>query len=87
MTQPPQFPEPEHTGVVADAPRGNWVDTLAPGWSRPYLRLSRADRPDLPVTRRPRVAILATGDELVPPGTSPGPDQIIASNSAKPAVF
>jgi molybdopterin molybdotransferase len=29
---------------------------------------------------RPRVAILATGDELLPPGSSPGPDQIIASN-------
>jgi 4-hydroxybenzoate polyprenyltransferase len=29
---------------VADA-TGNWVDTLAPGWSRPYLRLSRLDRP------------------------------------------
>jgi molybdopterin molybdotransferase len=41
-----------------------------------------ANRPELSVTRRPRVAILATGDELVPPGTSPGPDQIIASNSA-----
>jgi molybdopterin molybdotransferase len=36
----------------------------------------------LPVRRRPRVAILATGDELVPPGGDPGPDQIIASNSA-----
>ena len=34
----------------------------------------------LPVIRRPVVAILATGDELVPPGTSPGPDQIISSN-------
>lgn len=34
----------------------------------------------LPVHRRPRVAILATGDELVPPGGDPGPDQIIASN-------
>jgi 4-hydroxybenzoate polyprenyltransferase len=45
MTQTPQFPEPERAGVVADAPRGNWVDTIAPGWSRPYLRLSRADRP------------------------------------------
>ena len=32
-------------GVVADAAKGNWVDTHAPGWSRPYLRLSRADRP------------------------------------------
>ena len=32
-------------GQVADAVRGNWVDTLAPAWTRPYLRLSRADRP------------------------------------------
>lgn len=32
-------------GTVADAPRGNWVDTLAPAFARPYLRLSRADRP------------------------------------------
>ncbi|QWG17624.1 4-hydroxybenzoate octaprenyltransferase [Bradyrhizobium sediminis] len=29
---------------VADA-TGNWVDTRAPSWSRPYLRLSRLDRP------------------------------------------
>jgi 4-hydroxybenzoate polyprenyltransferase len=29
---------------VADA-TGNWVDTWAPSWSRPYLRLSRFDRP------------------------------------------
>ena len=35
----------------------------------------------VPVTRRPVVAIIATGDELVMPGTDPGPDQIIASNS------
>ena len=34
----------------------------------------------LPVHRRPRVGILATGDELVPPGTVPGPGQIIYSN-------
>ncbi|HVX91714.1 MAG TPA: 4-hydroxybenzoate octaprenyltransferase [Xanthobacteraceae bacterium] len=32
------------SGRVADA-TGNWVDTLAPAWSRPYLRLSRLDRP------------------------------------------
>jgi len=36
----------------------------------------------LPVRKRPKVAILATGDELVRPGTEPGPDQIIASNHA-----
>lgn len=35
----------------------------------------------VPVTRRPEVAIIATGDELVAPGETPGPDQIIASNS------
>jgi 4-hydroxybenzoate polyprenyltransferase len=29
---------------VADS-TGNWVDTRAPSWSRPYLRLSRFDRP------------------------------------------
>ncbi|MCB1520609.1 MAG: molybdopterin molybdotransferase MoeA [Hyphomicrobiaceae bacterium] len=40
----------------------------AMGWSR------------LPVRRRPKVAILATGDELVPPGETPGPDQIVSSN-------
>ena len=38
-------PTPQVTATVADAPRGNWVDRLAPpGW-RPWLRLSRADRP------------------------------------------
>jgi molybdopterin molybdotransferase len=34
----------------------------------------------VPVHRRPRVAILATGDELVPPGSAPGPGQIVHSN-------
>jgi molybdopterin molybdotransferase len=36
----------------------------------------------VPVRRKPRVAILATGDELVDPGGSPGPDQIFGSNNA-----
>jgi 4-hydroxybenzoate polyprenyltransferase len=31
-------------GRVADS-TGNWVDSLAPVWARPYLRLSRLDRP------------------------------------------
>lgn len=35
----------------------------------------------VPVARRPRVAILATGDELVPPGAAPRPDQIFESGS------
>jgi 4-hydroxybenzoate polyprenyltransferase len=36
---------PETAGQVSDAVKGNWVDHLAPEWTRPYLRLSRADRP------------------------------------------
>ena len=41
MTQSGKSPE----GQVADAVKDNWVDRLAPAASRPYLRLSRADRP------------------------------------------
>ena len=40
-----------------------------------------ANYPSLEVARRPKLAVLATGDELVPPGTELGPDQIVASNS------
>lgn len=35
----------------------------------------------VPVTRRPVVALISTGDELVMPGETPGADQIIASNT------
>jgi molybdopterin molybdotransferase len=45
------------------------------------------DYPLVPVTRRPRVAILATGDELVAPGDPMRPDQIVASNSFGLAAF
>jgi 4-hydroxybenzoate polyprenyltransferase len=34
----------DSTGRVADA-TGNWVDSLAPSYTRPYLRLARLDRP------------------------------------------
>lgn len=40
-----------------------------------------ANHPALNVVRRPLVAIIATGDELLPPGSTPGPDQIISSNA------
>ncbi len=43
MTDRPETPEAQ-TGVVADS-AGNWVDTMAPAVTRPFLRLSRADRP------------------------------------------
>ena len=41
MTQSDKSPE----GQVADAVKDNWVDHDAPAATRPYLRLSRADRP------------------------------------------
>ncbi|SMP20211.1 4-hydroxybenzoate octaprenyltransferase [Shimia sagamensis] len=43
MADTPAKEDPK--GQVSDAVKGNWVDHLAPAWSRPYLRLSRADRP------------------------------------------
>ena len=53
-------------------------DVLDPG----RLTVAAAtNHAELTVYARPRVALLATGDELVPPGTPPGPSQIIASNT------
>ncbi len=47
-----------------------------------HLTLAAAmNHATLPVFRRPRIAILATGDELVSPGDAPRPSQIIGSNS------
>ncbi|SFR49105.1 gephyrin-like molybdotransferase Glp [Litoreibacter janthinus] len=43
--------------------------------------LASMNVPRVPVRRRPVVAIIATGDELVSPGETPRDDQIIASNS------
>ncbi|MGV8856388.1 MAG: gephyrin-like molybdotransferase Glp [Devosia sp.] len=40
-----------------------------------------ANAASLAVSHRPKIALLATGDELELPGTALGPDQIIASNS------
>ncbi len=62
MTEPSSKPD----GIVADS-IGNWVDTFAPRATRPYLRLSRADRPIgtwllyVPCLWGLALAILATG--------------------------
>jgi molybdopterin molybdotransferase len=45
------------------------------------------NRPWLFVHRRPRVAVLSTGDEIVMPGEPIGPNQIVSSNSLALAAF
>lgn len=42
--------------------------------------LAAGGHAEVRVHRRPRVALVATGDELVPPGVAPGPGQIVSSN-------
>jgi len=46
---------------------------------RSLMLAASMNHAELPVRRRPKVAILATGDEVVPPGSELGPDQIVAS--------
>jgi molybdopterin molybdotransferase len=47
---------------------------------RDLMLAAGMNHPSLPVHRRPKVAMLATGDELVLPGERPGPGQIVYSN-------
>ena len=44
-------------------------------------QLAAVGQTDVAVVRRPRVAVLATGDEVVPPDQTPGPGQIRDANS------
>ena len=45
MTRTGRFPEEDGEGRLPDATRRNWVDTHCPNKLRPFLRLSRLDRP------------------------------------------
>ncbi len=58
-------------------------DALGPRLLRPndLALLAAMNLATVSCTRRPVVAIIATGDELVMPGEQPRPDQVIASNS------
>jgi len=60
------------------------AEALTPGiviGPRDIALAAAMNHPRLPVRRRPKVAILATGDELVLPGQAVGQDQIVASNN------
>ncbi len=58
-------------------------DTLPPRRLGPndLALLAAMNLGEVQVSRRPSVALIATGDELVMPGETPMPDQIIASNT------
>jgi molybdopterin molybdotransferase len=47
--------------------------------ARALILVASMNHTELLVRRRPKVAILATGDEVVPPGSELGPDQIVSS--------
>jgi molybdopterin molybdotransferase len=47
---------------------------------RDVMLAAAMNHASLPVQRRPKVAVLATGDELVPPGSAPKPGEIVYSN-------
>ena len=60
-------------GDIVSAPRKLTASDIA--------LLASMNIPEVPVARRPVVALIANGNELVMPGETPGPDQIVCSNN------
>ncbi|WP_341702764.1 gephyrin-like molybdotransferase Glp [Ferrovibrio sp.] len=88
--------QPDGLLSVREAPRpGQWIRRAGLDFSEGQNLLPAGRRlapedvalaaamnvPWLPVRRRPRIAVLATGDELVRPGDPVGPNQIVSSNN------
>jgi len=84
----------DHVVINKMTPKGGNVRTAGLDFSQGEVLLGHGHRltardlalaaamnyPELPVHRRPRIAVVATGDELVMPGVTPGPGQIVYSN-------
>lgn len=70
-----------------DFAEGTGFDPARPLRPRDLGLIAAMNVAELTVARRPRVAILAGGDELVPPGAMPGPGQIVSSNDIAVAAL
>jgi molybdopterin molybdotransferase len=95
IVQEQATPRGNQISFAAQPKTGQWIrkrgfdfvegrELLQPGLSLTPAMLNlaaSANYAQLEVARRPKVAVLATGDELVAPGSEIGPDQIVASNS------
>jgi len=66
-------------GFTLDAPRRLSPNDIA--------LLAAMNCAEVPVRRQPVIALVATGDELVTPGETPGQDQIISSNNYATAAL
>lgn len=64
----------------ADFEQNSTFDPRRPLTPRDLGLIAAMNVDRITVARRPRVAIIAGGDELVPPGATPGPGQIVSSN-------
>ena len=93
--------ETGHVTVIAATPPGRYIRPAGLDFRQGEIGLKQGRRltprdiglaaamnlAALPVRCKPRIAVLATGDELVPLGTTPGPHQIISSNGVGLAAF
>ena len=78
---PPCLPTPNIRPLGGDFRRGDRLTAPRRLTPQDVALLAAMNINEVTVTRRPVVALIATGDELVMPGETPGPSQIIASNS------